>query len=82
MKRYAVLDSMCRICQYAHMAQMTGLDLKLARVAARCKQHEVAKEMGVTPSRISALEREAVVSETAAARYLAALDTCRIRGMS
>lgn len=58
------------------MAQKTGLDLKLARVALRVKQHQIAQEMGVTPSRISALEREAVVSDDAAARYLEALSTC------
>jgi DNA-binding XRE family transcriptional regulator len=59
------------------MPQKTGLDLKLARVAARVKQWQIAHEMGVSPSRIAAIEREAVVTEDTEARYLAALGICR-----
>lgn len=58
-------------------AARTGLDLKLARVAARVKQRAIGTEMGVSESRVSAIEREAVVTPELAARYLAALDTCR-----
>lgn len=55
----------------------TGLDLKLARVAARVKQRALGTAMGVSESRVSAIEREAVVTADLAARYLTALDTCR-----
>jgi len=55
---------------------VTGLDLKLARVARRVKQKALGDAMGVSFSRISAIEREAVVTPTLAVRYLAALDTC------
>lgn len=55
----------------------TGLDLKLARVAARVKQWQVAAEMGVSPSRVASIERESVVSPAIRDRYLTALDTCR-----
>lgn len=54
----------------------TGLDLKLARVARRVKQRVLGAAMGVSESRISSIEREAVVTPELAARYLAALDTC------
>lgn len=61
------------------MAQKTGLDLKLARVAARVKQWQLAHEMGVSPSRVAAIEREAVVTEDTEARYMQALGTCDTR---
>jgi hypothetical protein len=61
------------------MANKTGLDLKLARVAARVKQWQIAHEMGVSPSRVAAIEREAVVSDDVETRYLAALGTCDTR---
>jgi transcriptional regulator with XRE-family HTH domain len=51
------------------------MELKLRRVSARVKGRALASEMGVTPSRVSALEREAVVSEVMVSRYLAALAT-------
>lgn len=55
----------------------SGLDLKLARVAARVKQRALGAAMGVTESRISSIEREAIVTPKLAERYLRALDTCR-----
>lgn len=55
----------------------TGLGLKLARTAERVKQWQVADAMGVSPSRVASIEREAVVSPALAQRYLTALDTCR-----
>ena len=54
----------------------TGLDLKLARVAARIKQKPLGEAMGVSASRVAAIEREAVVSVELAERYLRALGTC------
>lgn len=57
-------------------AARTGLDLKLARVARRIKQKAVGAAMGVSESRVSSIEREAVVTPELAERYLRALDTC------
>ena len=51
----------------------TGLGLKLARVGARVKQRPIADAMGVSVSRISAIEREAVVTDATRDRYLDAL---------
>ena len=55
----------------------SGMDLKLKRVALRIKQTELARAMGVSPSRLCNIEEAAVVTDKAAARYLAALDTWR-----
>jgi transcriptional regulator with XRE-family HTH domain len=59
----------------ATLRDMTGMQLKLRRVAARVKGRALAREMGVTASRVSAIEREAFVTDEAAARYLEALAT-------
>lgn len=66
------------MCFSWHMPETprTGLDLKLARVARRIKQKPLAEAMGVSASRVAAIEREAVVTPELAARYMAALDTC------
>lgn len=53
---------------------MTGMELKLRRIAARVKQHDVATEMGVTKSRVSGIEREHYPSPESVKRYLAALE--------
>jgi DNA-binding transcriptional regulator YiaG len=58
----------------------TGLDLKVARVQHRLKAWQIAEAMGVSGSRVSAIEREAVVSEQMAGRYLAAVRTCSTNG--
>jgi transcriptional regulator with XRE-family HTH domain len=55
----------------------TGLDLKLERVASRVKQHQMASVMGVSASRIAAIEREAYPSDTIVRRYRAALGACQ-----
>ena len=57
--------------------EVSGLDLKLARVAARVRQNRLASAMGVSPSRVAQLEREAVITAEAAQRYRDALETCR-----
>lgn len=54
---------------------MTGMDLKLKRVAADVKAKDLADAMGVTDSRVSRIESSRTVTEDAAARYLAALAT-------
>lgn len=61
----------------AHMPEMTGLDLKLKRVAADVLGIEVARKMGVTPSRVSYIEgRRHPHSSAVVESYLAALDKC------
>lgn len=56
---------------------MNGLDLKLERIARQVKAQDVAREMKVTPSRITQIERPATNPTPATiARYRAALDTC------
>lgn len=54
---------------------MTGMELKLRRVGARITGRRLATEMGISNTRVSAIEAQAVVSEDTAARYLAALAT-------
>lgn len=54
----------------------TGLDLKLARVAARVKQRAIGAAMGVSETRVSHIEREAVVTPELAERYMTALRIC------
>lgn len=51
----------------------TGLDLKIERIRARVTATRLADEMGVTRQRISAIEGDAVVTDTAARRYRDAL---------
>ena len=54
---------------------MTGLELKLRRVAARVTGRAIASAMGVGPSRITQIEREAYPTSETQRRYLAALET-------
>jgi transcriptional regulator with XRE-family HTH domain len=54
---------------------MTGLDLKLKRTAAQVKARDLARLMGITPSRISAIERTDSVTPEMEERYLGALGT-------
>lgn len=53
----------------------TGLDLKLARVAADVRSSELAEAMGVSQSRITYLEGRRVVTAEAERRYREALAT-------
>ena len=55
---------------------MTGLDLKLKRVAADVRVKELAEAMGVTDSRITYIESRRNPTPDAIDRYLAALHTC------
>ncbi len=54
---------------------MTGLDLKVERTKRRVRVTDLATVIGVKHSRVSQIEAQAVVSQRAAARYLAALST-------
>lgn len=54
---------------------MTGLELKLRRVALRLNGSEVAEAMGVSVSRVSHIEARDRVTAAAAEKYLAALET-------
>lgn len=53
----------------------TGLTLKVERVAARVKGVDLAKRMGMSPSRLSAIEREQYPSAESVRRYREALGT-------
>lgn len=54
---------------------MTGIDLKLKRVAKRVRVTDLANVMGVTHPRVNHIEGSAIVTDDAARRYLEALDT-------
>lgn len=58
--------------------QPTGLALKLERVGRRVKATLLAEAMGVSKSRVSAIEREQFPSVEIVERYRAALDTCAV----
>jgi len=57
-------------------APITGLALKVERVSRRVKANAIADAMGVSKSRVAAIEREGFPSEETISRYRAALDTC------
>ncbi len=54
--------------------RITGLDLKLARVARGVPQREIARHLGVSPQRISGIEAAYRPTQWTCLRYLAALD--------
>jgi transcriptional regulator with XRE-family HTH domain len=54
---------------------MKGIDLKLERTRRRVKVIDLARVMGVQHPRVSQIEGSAVVTQKAAAKYLAALST-------
>lgn len=56
--------------------QLSGLGLKVERTKRRVKAVQIAEAMGVSKSRVAAIEREGYPSLDITARYLAALDTC------
>lgn len=64
------------------MNEPTGLDLKLERIGRRVTGRRLAREMGVHPSRVSAIEAQQFLLEATVARYRAALDTCATSGTS
>ena len=52
----------------------TGLDLKLARVARGVPQREIARQLGVSPQRVSGIEASYRPTRRICARFLAALE--------
>jgi transcriptional regulator with XRE-family HTH domain len=58
------------------MAHMSGLDLKLKRIAAGVKALDVAAQMGITGGRLSRIESQPVLTANLEARYLTALAAC------
>lgn len=63
------------MCNVRTLHGVTGLELKLRRMAARVKGQDLAAAMGVTKSRVSAIEREGFPTEEIQRRYLGALET-------
>ncbi len=59
-----------------------GPELQAHRITAGVRVTDLARAMGVVPSRISAIERAEVVRPDTAIRYLTALVTCGTRGTS
>jgi plasmid maintenance system antidote protein VapI len=55
----------------------TGLDLKLERIGARVPGRAVAQALGVSESRVSHIEAQAVVTPAMVLRYREALAQCR-----
>lgn len=52
---------------------MRGLDLRVMRVGRRIETRQIAREMGVSSSRVSHIEKADIVTVQAEARYLEAL---------
>lgn len=57
--------------------QPSGHELKVERVSARVKAKHIAEQMGVTPSRVSSIEREQFPSADLVHRYREALGACQ-----
>lgn len=55
---------------------VTGMELRLERVAADVKAKDLAEAMGTVPSSVSRLERARIVTDKAAQRYRDALARC------
>lgn len=55
---------------------LTGLDLKLRRVAARLQVKDMAEQMGISPSRVSRIEADPKVTVKMERRYMDALERC------
>ncbi len=56
---------------------MTGHDLRVERTKARMTAEDVARHMGVTRARVSAIESRERPTEAAVTRYLAAIAKAR-----
>lgn len=57
--------------------RITGLDLKLTRVARGVSQRELARCIAVSPQRVAAIEATRWPTEQMCARYAAGLDASR-----
>ena len=62
--------------------EATGLQLKVERTAKRVQAKQIAEEMGVSKSRVAAIEASAFVTPETAERYRAAIDPCALRRTS
>lgn len=60
--------------------ETTGLDLKVARVRLRVTAVALSREVGVSPQRLYAIERELAPSYPIRQRYLGALHRLSQRG--
>lgn len=58
------------------MAPMTGLDLKLKRIASGVKAQDVAAAMGISSGRLSRIESQTTVTTSLSQRYLDGLADC------
>lgn len=56
---------------------LTGIDLKVERVRADVPLKDVARQMGVSSSRLSRIEDQERLTDSMRERYLSALETCR-----
>lgn len=61
---------------------LTGLDLKLRRVAAGLQVKHIADAMGISAGRVSRIEREPRVTLEMLTRYTDAIDKYRTSGTS
>jgi len=59
---------------------MTGMELKLRRVAARVRQRDVAQKMGFTRATLTKYEGMEVVPDERAQAYIRAVDELRGEG--
>ncbi len=53
---------------------MTGMELKLRRIAARVQQRDIARQMGLTRATLTRYEGMELVPEDRAQAYLQAVD--------
>lgn len=60
------------------MLNMTGTELRTRREVAGVRQWEVASAMRVASTRVSQIEALAKVTDSTAARYMAALEACLV----
>lgn len=74
------LTGTCGTCHCPHVditASPTGHNLKVERVTARVKAKDLASQMGVSGSRIAAIEREQYPSVETVRRYRQAIVLCQ-----
>ena len=71
------LDNSRDYRDYWRMAQTTGIELRLERVAARVKLYQLAKVMNLHRATVARYEGLAIVDEDVAYSYREALATLR-----
>jgi len=65
------------VSRNASPSGLSGMDLKLRRVAADVLAKDVAAAMGITTGRLSRIEDQPSLTDTMYRRYMEALDKCR-----